>query len=154
MAKRKLRNKNDIWLPGIEEYPELPEYPSPATSAERFCNAQRSYLLCGRDKKFFKEMWAILYDLCGRALSKELKRTGMRMRPGDRLDLATDASMDVMSRFDRYEGYHVDYPATIARLAVRHRLYEVPSLRTPGEELGAVLCSDLEMEVADGNDGT
>ena len=129
MAKRKLRNDADIWLPGFGEYPELPEYPSPATSAERFCNAQRQYLLGGRNKKSFAEMWAILYDLCGRALTKELKRTGMRMRREDRLDLATDASADVMSRFDRYEGYHVDYPAAIARLAVRHRLYEVPETR-------------------------
>ena len=151
MAKRKLRNEADIWLPGIEEYPELPSFPSPRNSSETFLNLQRRYLLAGRDKETFRAMWAILYDLCGRALTKELKRTGHRMHKADRVDLATDASTDVMTRFDKYEGYHVDYPATIARLAVRHRLYEVPVARTPEEELSAFLISDLKLEVADGN---
>ncbi len=121
--KLQLRIEGEQFLPGFMEYDNLKEYERPSNSAQKFCNFQRDWLQ-SKDREAWANMWEILLDLCGKALTKELHRTGFRMPMAKRRSVALDATVFLLERY-RYSGYRLKHPATCARLAVRHMLYEV-----------------------------
>lgn len=110
------------WLPGFQEYEQIERVDNPQDDNDLYINAQADYVTT-KSKKAWAEMFNILRNLTGKALTIELKKTGYRMDKETFSDIVCDAVMFVLERY-KYSGYLITKVVTQARLAVRFVLYK------------------------------
>ena len=81
-------------------------------SEAEFYEAQDSYLKDGN-----KKAWDKMFIIINNAIISALKKQLFNIKRTDINDLALDAACQVMSRYEKPEGYKVKYLLTVARFA-------------------------------------